>query len=313
MKWMIEEAKLGPEQREIVDEVGKVNGQPIWIQGHAGSGKSVVLLHALSDYLIRNKSAKVVVVVFTHALVNLIKTGLKQIPALKGIIIPVITIYQLKYKLDNNEVYDAIFCDEVQDLPLSFIQRMKAATKQLIIAGDSAQSIYGEVPTFRERPATKEQIGSSIAPIEKISTTIYRLTKSVLNVLKNVFSDLDRDKTYSGKEDSIIRLFESDDRAKESIFCWNECERINTNRPDEVNAILIFKKDDIVYFVNQILAIKGKRLWAPVMVSKFGRGEYDFESMNRHLNEEKVSLIYVGNKYGSLEDADDDNKIVIMT
>jgi len=313
VKWMIEEAKLGPEQREIVDEVGKVNGQPIWIQGHAGSGKSVVLLHALSDYLIRNKSAKVVVVVFTHALVNLIKTGLKQIPALKGIIIPVITIYQLKYKLDNNEVYDAIFCDEVQDLPLSFIQRMKAATKQLIIAGDSAQSIYGEVPTFRERPATKEQIGSSIAPIEKISTTIYRLTKSVLKVLKNVFSDLDRDKTYSGKEDSIIRLFESDDRAKESIFCWNECERINTNRPDEVNAILIFKKDDIVYFVNQILAIKGKRLWAPVMVSKFGRGEYDFESMNRHLNEEKVSLIYVGNKYGSLEDADDDNKIVIMT
>ena len=49
------------------------------------------------------------------------------------------------------------------------------------------------------------------------------------------------------------------------------------------------------------------------MVSKFGRGEYDFESMNRYLNEEKVSLIYVGNKYGSLEDADDDNKIVIMT
>ena len=49
------------------------------------------------------------------------------------------------------------------------------------------------------------------------------------------------------------------------------------------------------------------------MVSKFGRGEYDFESMNRHLNEEKVSLIYVGNKYGSLEEADDDNKIVIMT
>ena len=83
MKWMIEEAKLGPEQREIIDDLGKSNGKPIWIQGHAGSGKSVVLLHSLSDFLIRNKSANVVVVVFTWALVDLIQTGLKQIPVLK--------------------------------------------------------------------------------------------------------------------------------------------------------------------------------------------------------------------------------------
>jgi superfamily I DNA/RNA helicase len=313
MKWMIEEAKLGEEQREIIEEVGKVNGRPIWIQGHAGSGKSVVLLHALSDYLIRNKNSKVVVVVFTHALVDLIRTGLKQIPALNGRIIPVLTIYQLNYKLKRNEKYDAIFCDEVQDLPLNFIEQMKAASKQLIIAGDSAQSIYGNVPLFNERPATKEQIGTAITPTEKISTTIYRLTKSVLNVLKNVFADLVKDKTYSGKEDSIIRLFESTDRAKEIPLCWDECELINTTRPSEINAILIYKKDDIVYFVNEVLKLKGKSLWNIEMVSKFGSDVYDFDSMNLHLDKEKVPLMYVGSNYGSLEQADEGNKIVIMT
>ena len=313
---MIEEAKLGPDQREIIDEVGKVNGQPIWIQGHAGSGKSVVLLHALSDYLIRNKNAKVVVVVFTYALVDLINTGLKQIPALKarkGRIIPVITIYQLNNRLERGEVYDAIFCDEVQDLPLSFIEQMKAASKQLIIAGDSAQSIYGKVPRFNERPATKKQIGDTIAPIEKKSSTIYRLTKSVLNVLKNVFADLVKDKTYSGKEDSIIRLFESTDRVKEIRLCWDECELINTTRPSEINAILIYKKDDIIYFVNQVLKHKGKHAWVPEMLSTFNSEEYDFQSMNAHLDKEGVPLMYVGSKHGSLEKADERNKIVLMT
>ncbi|MFT4805383.1 MAG: superfamily I DNA/RNA helicase [Psychroserpens sp.] len=313
MKWMIEEAKLGQDQREIIEEVGKVNGRPIWIQGHAGSGKSVVLLHALSDYLIRNKNSKVVVVVFTHALVDLIKTGLKQIPALNGRNIPVLTLYKLKRNLDSGATYDAIFCDEVQDLPLSFIEKMKAASKQLIIAGDSAQSIYGSVPTFNASPATKEQIGAKIAPIEKKSTTIYRLTKSVLNVLKNVFADLVKDKTYSGKEDSIIRLFESTDRAKEIPLCWDECELINTTRPSEINAILIYKKDDIVYFVNEALKHRGKNSWDIEMVRKFDSEEYDFHSMNSHLDKEGLPLMYVGSNYGSLEKADERNKIVIMT
>ncbi len=313
MKWMIEEDKLKPDQLEIIEEVGKINGRPIWIQGHAGSGKSVVLLHSLSDYLIRNKSSKVIVVVFTHALVDLIKTGLQQIPALNNIIIPVMTIYKLKSELERGEIYDAIFCDEVQDLPLSFIEQMKAASKQLIIAGDSAQSIYGKVPTFNESPATKEQIGITIAPIEKKSSMIYRLTKSVLNVLKNVFADLVNDKTYSGKEDSIIRLLEFTDRVKETCFCWDECELINKTRPSEINAILIYKKDDIVYFVNQVLALKGKRPWEPVTVSRYGKDVYRLDAMNLHLKEENVPLMYVGNGYGSLEEADVGNKIVIMT
>lgn len=313
MKWMIEEAKLGADQREIIDEVGKVNGQPIWIRGHAGSGKSVVLLHALNDYLIRNKTADVVIVVFTHSLVDLIKTGMNQMPAMRERNIPVLTLYKLNYYLDNGVRYDAIFCDEVQDLPMSLINKMKVSSGQLIIAGDSSQSIYGVVPSFSERPATQEQVRAAIVPKEMKSTTIYRLTRSVLNVLKNVFGDLVQDKIYSGKEDSIIRLFESTDRPNEVLRCWGELELINRTRPSEINAILIFKKYDIVYFINEVLKIKRKRVWVPKMVINFGKEEYDFASMNRHLHEEGVPVMFIGNNYGSLEQADEKNKIVIMT
>jgi hypothetical protein len=310
MKWMIEEARLGEDQKDIIAEVGKLNGKPIWIQGHAGSGKSVVLLHCLSDYLIRHKNARVAIVVFTHALGDLLKTGLKQIPALANRSIPVYTIYGLRNQLDKGERYDAIFCDEVQDLPLSFINKMKEGCAQLFIAGDAAQSIYGKVPIFNERPANKNEIGLTIQPIEKISSTIYRLTQSILNVLKNVYLELVRDKTYIGKEDSEIRLYQADDITQETIFCWEESEMINTTRPSEVNAILLFKKDDIVFFINEVLKFKGKETWESVRTSN---NDYDFYSLNSHLEKVGLPLMYVGNNYGSLEQADVNNKVIIMT
>ena len=313
MKWMIEEAKLGTDQREIIDEVGKVNGKPIWIKGHAGSGKSVVLLHCLSDYLIRNNKANVVVVVFTRALVDLLQTGLRQIPALRNRNIPVYTIYQLNYRLEKGNEYDAIFCDEVQDLPISFIQKMKDSSKQLIIAGDAAQSIYGRIPVFNESPATKKKIRSIIVPIEKKSSTIYRLTKNVIAVLKNVFKKLEQDKTINGKENSEIRLFKASDRVKETFFCWDECEMINRTRPSEINAVLIFKREDIIYFANEVLKSKNKKAWAPVKINNWDREEYDFDNLNVHLKNEGVPLMYIGSKYGSLEEADTTNKVVLMT
>jgi superfamily I DNA and RNA helicase len=80
MKWMVTEDKLGADQKDVINEIGKGINQPIWIKGHAGSGKSVLLLHALSDYLAKHLEANVCVVVFTNALVDLLQTGLEQIP-----------------------------------------------------------------------------------------------------------------------------------------------------------------------------------------------------------------------------------------
>ena len=85
MQWMIEEDRLGPEQKEIINDMHTLKDKAVWIQGHAGSGKSIVLLHALTEFIIRNPKSNVVVVVFTLALVDLLKSGLKQIPALVDI------------------------------------------------------------------------------------------------------------------------------------------------------------------------------------------------------------------------------------
>ncbi len=310
---MIEEARLGPEQRDIIEEMNDLNGKPVWIQGHAGSGKSIVLLHALTDYIIRNPNAKIVVVVFTHALIDLLSSGLRQIPALNGRTIPVITIYDINGRLYRKERFDAIFCDEIQDIPTVLLERIKKGCNQLIIAGDAAQSIYSSVPNFNERPATKEEIIQQLNPEVKNTTTIYRLTRTLISVLKNVYTDLFADMVHIGREDSEIRLFKTDSYHKEIEFSWKESKQINIDRPGEVNAVLFYKRIDIIKYVDTVLALEGKKKWSTGTYPDYDDESRNYTEMNNHLNSQNVPLMYVGSKIGSLEKADSTNKIVIMT
>jgi hypothetical protein len=312
MKWMITEDKLGSDQVEVIDEIGKINNKPIWIKGHAGSGKSVLLLHSLADYLVKKPTANVCVVVFTRALVDLLETGLKQIPKLNGKSIPVITIYQLEWRIKNKGVkYDAIFCDEVQDLPIEFINLMKSSSGNLIIAGDAEQSIYNKVPIWEQRPATSKEIQDSIVPIEKKLGIIYRLTESVLKVLKNVFPSMLNDMPNIAKGTTEIKLYKSDsnDNRDEIKFCWDEIKQTNTLRASEVSAILICGHDGICEFVNCIADLEGKQKWN--RVDEKGIPKYDL--MNSYLVSIGIPIIYVGNGFGSLTDADRQNKVVITT
>lgn len=313
MQWMIEEARLGPEQREIIDEIHGLNGKPVWIQGHAGSGKSIVLLHALTDYVIRNPNANIVVVVFTHALIDLLASGLRQIPALKGKRIPVITIYDVNKRLYKGEKFDAVFCDEIQDIPTVLLERMKNGCNQLIIAGDAAQSIYSSVPNFNEKPATKKEIIAQLNPIERTTTTIYRLTRTVIGVLKNVYNNLFADMVHIGREDSDIRLFKADNYEEEIKFSWSETKQINIDRPGELNAVLFFKKNDMIRYVDTILELEGKQKWSEGTYPDYALSSRNFETMNAHLNNQGISLMYVGNGTGSLERANAENRIVLIT
>lgn len=313
MKWMITEDKLGSDQVEVIDEIGKINNKPIWIKGHAGSGKSVLLLHSLADYLVKKPTANVCVVVFTRALVDLLETGLKQIPKLNGKNIPVLTIFQLKYRIEKGTIkYDAIFCDEVQDLPLEFIQSIKSVCNHLVIAGDAEQSIYNSVPIWEQRPATSKEIQDTIVPIEKKLGVIYRLTESVLKVLKNVFPSMLNDMPNIAKVDTEIKLYESSshDNELEIKFCWNEIKQTNTLRTAEVSAVLISGHDAIMEFINSVLRIEKIDAWQRVN----GKDKRpDYEALNNYLKTKGVPLMYVGNNYGSLTDADRENKVVLMT
>jgi hypothetical protein len=312
MQWMVPEEKLGSDQTEVIEEIGKIGNKTIWIKGHAGSGKSVVLIQSIKDYLVNNPKAKVCIVVFTRALVDLISVGLKQVPQLQSKNVPVFTIYQLYPKIMNAQIlpFDAIFCDEVQDLPITFIVSMKKACRHLVIAGDASQSIYTDVPNFITPSASVEDIKTQIVPVEKQLNTIYRLSKNIVTMLRNVFPELLDDLIHINKENTQIKLFKSDTIRNEIAFNWKDAKSTKNKRPEDTVAILISGREAIAGFVNEVLAIEGKETWIKELD---GDGALNFGSMNAHLNKQNIPLMYLGNRHGSLALADKENRIIVMT
>ncbi len=306
---MVLEEKLGPDQREVIDEIRKLN-KPVWIQGYAGSGKSVLLLHVLSDYMVKKPNANVCVVVFTRALVDLLRTGLKQIPSLSGKRVPVETIYSIAFNIKNRGIrYDAIFCDEVQDIPLEIISSLRSSCSVFIIAGDAAQSIYNFDPQFNLAPAKPHEILNSIAPVEAKLNTIYRLTSNIISVLRNVYKDLFQAKTIAGKINTDILVYKFKDTDEEIEFCWNKVREINSIKTSSNIAILLYQHDVIVSFINQILILNNKPVWN----EKNSDTKPDYELLNDHLKNNGIPMMYIGNRFGSLEKADLERKIIIMT
>ena len=77
--------------------------------------------------------------------------------------------------------YDYIFCDEVQDIPNSFIRSMKNMAGHVIVAGDPNQSIYDSDPQLHEPTVDPDDITPLISGTEYKLSTIHRLTRSIIS------------------------------------------------------------------------------------------------------------------------------------
>jgi len=296
---MVSEDKLGPDQREILNEISK-DWQNTWIKGHAGSGKSVLLIHLLRDYLAKNPNARVCVVGFTHALLDLMRTGIEELNLPKHKI-PVTTMHGFTGK--PNE-YAAIFCDEFQDMPLKFVNIMTIRTNLIISAGDTEQSIYYKIPKFGLPPAKESEIINSIQSKRHELTYIYRLTDSMIELLGNVFPSIKQGKPNVEKNDTDIRYKTFNSLEQEREYVWKEAQKINSS--DDMVAILFPEREQIKGFCEWINFKNGYDP-IPKIILK------NFDLLNSYFEENNIPLMYIGSGHGSLQQADKDNKIVLMT
>ncbi len=300
--WMVPYDRLDDDQKDFVDHEIDKQGN-IWVQGFAGSGKSVMLVHALVKKVKKNPNLDACVIVFTHSLIDMFKKGISEIdPDNKlGLSrIPVMTYHQ--FKRGNNH-YDYIFCDEVQDLPENVLMEMRNRSNHLHVAGDSNQSIY-------DHGISPDRIGTVTSARPFILNRIYRLTRSIMAAVSNLLPNMDifgarRDMT---RQDVQIRLGQAYDKEEEVKYVWEQGS--DATAEGYSAAILLPTHDDIFEFVNLLLRINEKPEWG-LVENKWEKPNYG--ALNQHFKNNNIKAEYVGNSYGSFANASRHRNLIIMT
>jgi hypothetical protein len=315
MKWMVPELRLKKDQTDVITEVSQGSRRTIWINGHAGSGKSIVLLYALKDYVINHPKATVCVVGYTRSLVQLLEAGYKEIPVLKDRTIHVFTANGIIVRIRDGHRYDAIFCDEVQDLPLSHLRAMQSSCNHLILAGDANQSIYSSVKIdalseSELTPVTESQIVSDFSAAQRKLQFIYRLKKSIADILRRVVNTFPADDALMGEGDVTVTVFEASSLDNEIAFIWQRAFNENNLRPGSVFAFLFYSKWDLIKYINTVLEVEGKPSW-DLVTDRYSKP--DFNSLNWHLIQNDIPVVVLGNGAGKLNDAFTKNKIIFTT
>ena len=296
MAWMIKYDKLDDDQKDFVDKEINNRGN-IWIKGFAGSGKSVMLIHALRKKLDSSPNSNVCIVVYTHSLIDMFKTGMAELGMPS---VPVMTYHQFK---KDYQTYDYIFCDEVQDLPADVLAQMKERSQHVYVAGDSNQSIY-------ENTVTPSEIGNIINARPFVLTRIYRLTRSIMNAVSHLLPNMDifgsrRDMT---KTDVSVRLVTACDKEEEVKYVWEQAS--NATSEGYTAVVLLPKHDYIFDFANQLLRNNKKKEWS---MKENNWGKPDYYSLNTHFRNQGLKVEYVGNSYGSFQNAERNKNLILMT
>ncbi|RRD69814.1 3'-5' exonuclease [Tannerella forsythia] len=305
MSWMIREDQLDPDQRDFINVESKKTGN-IWVKGFAGSGKSVLLIHSLKNIIQKEPNAKVVVVVYTHSLIDMFKAGMQELNLPSSI--PVMTYYEFVDK--NHQNFDYIFCDEVQDLPAKVLYAMTSRAKKVIVAGDSNQSIYDTDPRWREPVVNPNQVGDIINAKAFTLNMIHRLTRSIINAVQKILPSMNiwgakRDLT---KADVNIRLCEASSEEEEVKYIYQEALK-GTNVGD-TSVILFPTTNSIAKFANLVLSTNGKPQWDE---KKNQWEKPDYGDLNRHFRSSRIKLQFVGSGYGALKDAELNKEAILMT
>lgn len=305
MAWMIREDQLDPDQKEFINVESKKSGN-IWVKGFAGSGKSVLLIHSLKNIIQKEPNAKVAIVVYTHSLIDMFKTGMQELSLPNSI--PVMTYIEFVDK--NNQNFDYIFCDEVQDLPAKVLFAMNNRARKVIVAGDSNQSIYDTDPRWQEPTVNPNQVGDIINARAFSLNMIHRLTRSIINAVQKIMPSINiwgakRDLT---KQDVNIRLCEASNEQEEVKYIYQEA--LKGANVGDTSVILFPKNDLIIKFANLVLSANGKSQWKEKKNS-FNRPDY--ADLNRHFRSSGIKLQFIGSGYGALKDAERNKEGILMT
>jgi len=297
MRWMVSERRLDEYQLSILQKCGGPRGRNDWIQGFAGSGKTVLVIHLVQRILVDYPEAKVCVAVFTHALKDLIGTGFEG--RFRGKV-PVMTYHQF---LKRGRRYDLVIVDEVQDIPSNKLRDIQGLAGRVVVAGDTDQSIY-------DNGSTADEINSVLNPRSHRLVILYRLTQKLRDIVRSILPSSQIEEARTGRmQDVKVTLAEANSEEQEIEWVWDNCCRYaHLGDP----AVVLLPTHKIVQnFIEKICRLEGKS--PPNFPEKDKGWGVDYEPANKMLEKSGIPLQYLGSTFGNLLDSDSGQLTYIMT
>jgi superfamily I DNA/RNA helicase len=299
MGWYVPFDKLGQKQLEVLNGITGQLDRPHWVQGFAGTGKTLVVTHLMERVAKLKPSSSICFVTFTHALKDLVSGGLQ------GAVARRVEIKTHTQYLRERQHYDYVFLDEVQDISPSDLVKIKGLAGNLYVAGDGDQRIY-------DKGASEQEITAAVSPRTWKLLEIFRLTKLLQQVAQAI---LPRTKLIEGLHSSkdaevTIRLMQHADSSSEAQWVWKEAKR--RARPADPSVILFPTHEAIASFAVGVAA--SLSLDEPPCPPKPPKGKSrDYGPFNEFWDEEGVNLMYFGNNHGELTKGETEPMVYLMT
>lgn len=304
MKWMVSINDLDAVQRRAIENIIDNRDTNHWVKGFAGSGKTIVLTHVLERLSSMRPTVKVCFATFTHALKDLVESGLSNNAKQR---IDISTFNGLR-KLHNN--YDVVVADEMQDIPSRVLPMLAKKSGVLIIAADLDQSIYRSACSVVELNAAVDPTREhQLREIHRINQNVFEIATSVYTNAKVVAQ------TKVRQDDEQARMYDGTSIHDEFLTMFEESVRVSTK--ESPSAILLPSKELLDKFISTISTVNSYTGTPPsvknVKRPEIGEQADPFKEINAYLKKNKSPLQVFGGGSGSLYDSDTKKMVYLMT
>lgn len=294
---MIAINELGAQQARILDDVTNDRSKTHWIAGYAGTGKTIVITHAIERLIARTRNASICFLTYTHALKDLVHSGLSEM-ALNRVKIKTIDTFAT-----SGERYDYILVDEIQDVTESAIQQIFSRAEHVIAAGDPDQSIYlGRVDPSSLRQLLGGARKHTLKHIQRLSLKTFQLATAILPEAEIVRGAEVKGDGNNGK------IIKGTSKRDEFLKVYAEAFRVSSL--EQPSAVLFPTHDQIHEFASVIAEASG---WGrPPQREEKGRIT-SYTDFNDFFSQLKAPLRFLGSNNGSLPESDGTRIVYLMT
>jgi superfamily I DNA/RNA helicase len=295
MTWIPSRANFDVKQDQILNDIIDDTKQSWWLQGYAGTGKTMLLIHLIAEYV--DAGWDCAFVTFTHALKKLAIEAMKELGHKPGQL-HIETVDKLN---TLKRRYDIIFVDEVQDLTNKQISKLLELGDRFVYAGDINQSIYLQAASSS---TIKRALGQP--KIVELSD-LYRIPEPMFLAANITYPEaqIARGAQVAINYSSTVNLVAADSVTSEVEWVYKRA--LAESRNQLPSAILFGKHEDLQKFVKILIAQMG----LPEAPDVLG---HDYDPLNDYLQKKRLKMMYFGGAQGGeLSDASTTKVVLLMT